>query len=268
VPLVRGKEKSVPVDQIINQVNQRVADGYQEVVLTGTRVGAYNDNGVNLKGLIERILAGTGVIRLRLSSLQPDEISLELIKLWSDKRLCPHFHLSLQSGSDTVLSRMRRRYTTADYRQAVTLIRHRLPEVAITTDVIVGFPGETETEFKESCDFCQRMRFARIHVFTYSPRQETNAAHLPAQIDTRIKQQRSQQMLALARESTPKFNRRFLGKTRPVLWEKRSKGVWSGYTDNYIKVYTRSNRNLANQLMPVELIGLNGDGMWGAQSAG
>lgn len=263
VPLVRGEEKSVPVDQIINQVNQRVADGYQEVVLTGTRVGAYNDNGVNLKGLIERILAGTSVIRLRLSSLQPGEISLGLIGLWSDKRLCPHFHLSLQSGSDTVLSRMRRRYTTADYRQAVALIRHRLPEVAITTDVIVGFPGETETEFKQSCDFCRRMRFARIHVFTYSPRQETNAAHLPAQIDARVKQRRNQQMLALAKESTPKFNRLFLSKTRPVLWEKRSSGVWSGYTDNYIKVYTRSNHNLANQLMPVELIELNGDGMWG-----
>jgi len=268
VPLVRGEEKSLPLDRIIDEVRQRVADGYQEVVLTGIRIGAYDYSGVNLKGLIERILAGTGVIRLRLSSLQPCEISPELIGLWHDKRLCPHFHLSLQSGSDAVLSRMKRRYATGDYQQAVALIRDSLPEAAITTDVIVGFPGETEAEFAESYNFCRRMRFARIHVFAYSPRQETEASHLPGQIGDQIKQPRSQKMLALARESSREFNQRFRGKTRPVLWEKRSNGVWSGYTDNYIKVYTKSNRNLTNQLVPVRLGEVNGDGVWGAQSAG
>jgi len=268
VPLVRGEEKSLPVDRIIDEVKQRVADGYREVVLTGTRIGAYNYSGVNLKGLIERILAGTGAVRLRLSSLQPYEISAELIGLWPDERLCPHFHLSLQSGSDAVLGRMKRCYTTTDYQQAIALIRHRLPEAAVTTDVIVGFPGETEAEFSESYDFCQRMRFARIHVFAYSPRQETEAAHLPGQIGDQVKQLRSQKMLALARESTREFNQRFRGKTRPVLWEKRSNGLWSGYTDNYIKVYIRSKRDLTNQLMPIELGEVNGDGVWGAQSAG
>lgn len=263
VPMVRGEEKSLPLDQIIDEVRQRVADGYQEVVLTGTRIGAYNYNGVNLKGLIERILAGTGVIRLRLSSLQPYEISAELIGLWPDERLCPHFHLSLQSGSDAVLGRMKRRYTTTDYQQAVALIRHRLPEAAVTTDVIVGFPGETEAEFAGSYDFCQQMRFARIHVFTYSPRQETAASHLLGQIGDQVKQPRSQKMLALAKESSREFNQRFRGKTRPVLWEKRTNGVWSGYSDNYIKVYIRSKRDLANQLMPVRLGEVNGDGVWG-----
>jgi len=268
VPLVRGEEKSLPLDQIIDEVRQRVAGGYQEVVLTGTRIGAYDYSGVNLKGLIERILAGTGVIRLRLSSLQPCEISAELIGLWHDKRLCPHFHLSLQSGSDAVLDRMKRRYATGDYQQAVALIRDSLPEAAVTTDVIVGFPGETEAEFDESYNFCRQMRFARIHVFAYSPRQETEASHLPGQIGDWVKQPRSQKMLALAKESTQEFNQRFRGKTRPVLWEKRSNGVWSGYTDNYIKVYIKSQRNLANQLVPVRLGEVNGDGVWGAQSAG
>ena len=263
VPLVRGEEKSLPVDQIITEVRQRVADGYREVVLTGTRIGAYDYNGVNLKGLIERILAETDVIRLRLSSLQSHEISAGLIGLWPDERLCPHFHLSLQSGSDAVLSRMKRRYTTSDYQQTAALIRNRLPEAAITTDVIVGFPGETEAEFAESYDFCQRMRFARIHVFAYSPRQETAASHLAGQIGDQIRQLRSQKMLSLAKESTREFNQRFRGKTRPVLWEKHSNGVWSGYSDNYIKVYIRSKRDLANQLMPVELGEVNGDGVWG-----
>ncbi|GAI26273.1 unnamed protein product, partial [marine sediment metagenome] len=143
VPLVRRREESTPVDKIVAEVRQRVADGGKEVVLTGTEIGSYGGEGVNLKGLLERILAETDITRLRLSSLQPQEISPELINLWQDSRLCPHFHLSLQSGSDTVLGRMKRRYTIADYERAVALIRGAVPEAAITTDIIAGFPGET-----------------------------------------------------------------------------------------------------------------------------
>ena len=254
VPLVRGREKSPPVEQVIAEVRQRVAKGYKEVVLTGTEIGLYNCDGAGLKGLLERILAETDVSRLRLSSLQPQEISAELIGLWRDSRLCPHFHLSLQSGSDGVLSRMKRRYSTRDYQEAVSLIRAQAPNAAITTDVIVGFPGETEAEFAESLGFCRQMEFARIHVFTYSPRPGTQAAQMPEPVASKVKKPRSQKMLALAEESAHNFRRRFLGKTMTVLWERQSDdGIWSGLTDNYIKVHTRSSEDLTNKLLPVKV---------------
>ncbi len=263
VPLVRSKEKSTPVVQVVAEVGHRITNGYKEVVLTGVKIGSYNSDGVNLKGLLEHILAETDVARLRLSSLQPQEISPELIGLWRDKRLCRHFHLSLQSGSDGVLNRMKRRYSVSDYQQAVSLIRALVPEAAITTDVIVGFPGETDEEFEQSYNFCRQMGFARIHVFTYSPRQGTQAAQMPEQVGDRAKKQRSQNLLALAKESTHNFSQRFLGKTIPVLWEKQSDGLWSGLTDNYIKVYTRSSKDLTNKLLPVKLVEISGDGVWG-----
>jgi threonylcarbamoyladenosine tRNA methylthiotransferase MtaB len=263
VPLVRGGEISLPAGEIVGLVRERVAQGYREVVLTGVRVGAYGDNGLNLTGLLGRILAETGVERLRLSSLQPREVSKELIALFGDERLCPHVHLCLQSGSDGVLHRMGRHYLRADYEAAVSLIRRAVPDVAITTDVMVGFPGETEAEFKESLAFCRSMGFARIHVFAYSRRSDTKAAGLPGQVSDRIRKQRSQMMLRLAEESAWGFRRRFLGKTLPVLFEQRSNGVWSGLTANYIKVYTKAAGDLSNKLLPVKLGKLYGDGVWG-----
>jgi len=263
VPLVRSREESVPIDQVVAEVRERVAAGYQEVVLTGTEIGTYNYNGINLRGLLGSILAETVITRLRLSSLQPPEISDELIGMWRDQRLCPHFHLSLQSGSDGVLRRMKRRYTTADYQRKVSLIRQLVPEVAITTDVIVGFPGETEAEFQESYDFYRQMQFARIHVFPYSPRPGTEAAHMPQNVAERVKKKRSQQMLALAEESLQNFNRQFLGRTMPVLWEQQAGGAWSGLTGNYIKVYARSGEELTNRLLPVKLVAIYKDGVWG-----
>jgi threonylcarbamoyladenosine tRNA methylthiotransferase MtaB len=253
VPLVRGGEKSVPLGPVIEEVKDRVAEGYKEVVLTGTEIGAYNDNEVGLKELLQRVLAETGVARLRLSSLQPQEVTPELIGLWRDERLCRHFHLSLQSGSDSVLKRMGRRYSTADYQRAVDLIRGVVPGVAITTDVIVGFPGETDEEFKESYDFCKQIQFARIHVFSYSPRPGTKAADMPGQVDDKVKRERSRRMLTLGRACLRNFRQEFLGKTLMVLWEKESGGVWSGLTDNYIRVYTKSDEDLTNQLVPVRL---------------
>ncbi|HUV56543.1 MAG TPA: tRNA (N(6)-L-threonylcarbamoyladenosine(37)-C(2))-methylthiotransferase MtaB [Dehalococcoidales bacterium] len=263
VPLVRGRERSLPVEQVVADVGNRVAQGYKEVVLTGVKIGAYNYEGVNLQGLLGHTLAGTDVDRLRLSSLQPQEITPELIGLWRDPRLCRHFHLSLQSGSDEVLNRMKRRYSTKDYQQTVSLIRSLVPEVAITTDVIVGFPGETEAEFEESYAFCRQMEFARIHVFPYSPRQGTQAARMPHQVANEIKKQRSQKMLVLAKESSQNFSRRFLSKTTLVLWEKQSGGIWSGHTDNYIKVYTRSDEDLTNKLLPVKMVAVREDGVRG-----
>jgi threonylcarbamoyladenosine tRNA methylthiotransferase MtaB len=263
VPLVRSREQHVPMEKVTALVRGLVANGYREVVLTGTEIGAYNTNGVNLEGLIRRILADTPVPRLRLSSLQPHQISPALIGLWRDSRLCPHFHLSLQSGSDTVLKRMKRRYSTADYRHTVALIRDSVPDVAITTDVIVGFPGETDTEFQATLDFCREMQFARIHVFPFSPRPATAAAAMPQQVPAALKKERSQQMLTLAKESARRFQQQFLGKAVDVLWEQQSGGIWSGLTGNYIKIYTRSANILTNRIMTVKLVKLYRDGIWG-----
>jgi threonylcarbamoyladenosine tRNA methylthiotransferase MtaB len=263
VPLVRSREESVPAGQVVNQVRERVSAGHKEVVLTGTEIGTYNRDGIDLRGLLELVLAETAINRLRLSSVQPPEITSGLIGLWRDRRLCRHFHLSLQSGSDAVLGRMRRRYNTDGYRRAVSLIRESVPDVAVTTDVIVGFPGETDAEFLESLEFCRQMRFARIHVFPYSPRPGTEAANMPQTVPVVVKKQRRQQMLALAGESVRDFIKMFLGGTAEVLWEKRSGGVWSGLTGNYIKVYTRNSGELTNKLLPVKLEKIYRDGVWG-----
>jgi len=266
VPLVRSKVESVPVEQVVAEIQNRVADGVKEVVLTGTEIGAYHRGGVDLIGLLKRVLAETAITRLRLSSLQPQEISTELLRLWKDSRLCPHFHLSLQSGSDSVLGRMKRRYTSADYRRAVALIRETVPDAAITTDAIAGFPGETEAEFEESYNFCQKISFARIHVFPYSRRPGTEAAGMPEQVSEEVKKERVQKMLALARESASDFRQRFLERTMPVLWEQKSGGVWSGYTSNYIRVYTKSREDLTNQLLPIKMESIWKDGVWGEWS--
>lgn len=254
VPFVRNKEVSVPPDIVVNDVKQRTREGYQEVVLTGTRAGAYNYDGVDLKELLMRLLEETEIPRLRLSSLQPGEISSELIDLWKNNRLCPHFNMSLQSGSVGVLARMKRRYTLTDFERSVNIIREKVPAVAITTDIIVGFPGETDEEFKESIEFCRRMEFARIHVFPYSPRSGTKAAEMPGQIADSIKKERSRIMLKLAEEVSRKFREKFTGESFDVLWEKQTgEGVWSGVTGNYIRVFSKDSRDLSNKLVTVEI---------------
>jgi threonylcarbamoyladenosine tRNA methylthiotransferase MtaB len=266
VPYVRSREECVAADRVVAEVKERVATGYQEVVLTGTEIGAYSYEDLNLSRLLERILNETDIPRLRLSSLQPPEITKNLIGQWHNARMCPHFHLSLQSGSDAVLRRMRRRYDTADYRRAVDLIRASVPGVAVTTDVIVGFPGETDAEFRETHDFCREMRFARIHVFPFSPRPGTAAADMPKKVPATVKKERSQLMLALAEESARNFRQELLGKTLKVLWEQQAGGVWSGLTGNYIKVYTENSSNLTNRLLPAKLLKLYRDGVWGEVS--
>ena len=268
VPLVRGQEMSLPVEQVISEVRGRIVQGCGEVVLTGTEIGSYSHNGLNLKGLIDIMLSETDVRRLRLSSLQPQEITTEFIELWHDPRLCPHLHLSLQSGSDSVLKRMERRYSTDDYQRAISLIRSVVPEAAITTDVIVGFPGETVGEFEDSYSLCRQIGFARIHVFPYSPRPGTEAAKMKEQINDKIKKQRSQKMLSLAEESARSFRQQFLGRTMPVLWEQKTSGVWSGLTDNYIRVYTKSDEDLTNRITEVSLGRLYKDGVWGEVNDG
>ncbi len=263
VPFVRREEISIPVNEVIARINGLASAGYREVVLTGTEIGTYYSENIGLQGLLERILSETSIDRLRLSSLQPPEISPELTGLWNNPRICPHFHLSLQSGSESVLRRMKRRYTAVEYRRAVGLIRHTIPDAAITTDIIVGFPGESDEEFRESLDLCREMAFARIHVFPYSSRPGTAAEGMPGQVSEKVKKERSRMMLSLAKESALDFHRRFLGRTLEVLFEQSSAGIWSGLTGNYVKLHTKNLEDLCNRLLPVKLMKIYKDGIWG-----
>jgi len=274
VPKVRPHEYSLPVSQIINEVKQKVALGYKEVVLTGTKVGSYRDavlsasegSSTDLRDLVQRILTSTGIERLRLSSLQPSEISSEFLALWQDERLCRHLHLALQSGSETVLQRMRRSYSVDQYQRTINLIKETIPETAITTDIMVGFPGESDEEFEQSYSFCQQACFANIHVFPFSPRIETAAAGMPEQIKDKAKAERNQRMLELSRSSRRRFREQFLGQTTPVLWEKEiSPGskIYSGLTGNYIRVLTHSKKSLSNEITPVKLVKFHNQGIWG-----
>jgi len=266
VPQVRGLANCIPVPDTISEVKSRVSAGYKEIVFTGTKIGDYRYNNVNLKGLVEQILATTNVERLHLSSLQSQDISPELLSLWRDLRLCRHFHLVLQSGSDSVLRRMRRRYSIDDYKQAVSLIRKTVVDVAITTDIIVGFPGESDEEFEESYSFCKEIDFADIHVFTYSSRPGTLAARMPEQVSDKVKAERSRQMLQLAKTSANKFCRQFLGRELMVLWENEvvpGSGIYSGLGDNYIRVFTQSSETLTNQFRSVQVVRVYEQGLWG-----
>ncbi len=259
VPKVRGRERSIPAEELLQQVRDRVQEGYKEVVLTGTQLGSYGFDlpRMTLTRLLERLLRETRLERLRVSSLQPQEITQELIDLWSDPRLCPHFHMPLQSGSDAVLKRMRRRYSTQLYAQKVALLRERIPGVSITADLIVGFPGEGEEEFRETHSFCQDMRFAAIHVFPYSTRPGTSAAYFPDKVGPSIKRARMEQMLQVARYHARDFRNGLLGQTRPVLWEGQRRveelRLWEGLTDNYIRVHTEHPGDLSNRITPAEI---------------
>ncbi|MDP7226392.1 MAG: tRNA (N(6)-L-threonylcarbamoyladenosine(37)-C(2))-methylthiotransferase MtaB [SAR202 cluster bacterium] len=270
VPRVRGREQSVAPEAIVKDILRFEALGFNEVVLTGTQLGSYGfdlpDN-ENLTTLVSRILESTSVPRVRVSSLQPQDIDNAFLDLWADQRLCPHFHLPLQSGSDAVLRRMRRRYDAKRFSGAVEAIRSRMADAAITADVIVGFPGETESEFRETVEICGRMEFADLHGFPYSRRPGTSAARLDDHVSPELKAARSQELLTQAADMASEFRRSLLGTTRPVLWESlrvsESQRTWTGLTDNYVRVRTVSAADLANTVAPTRLDGLDGQEMVG-----
>lgn len=262
VPKVRGRERSIPAEEIIAQINRHAAEGCREVALTGTQLGSYGFDlpDVDLTQLLERILAETTVPRLRVSSLQAHEITERLLVLWTDSRLMRHFHIPLQSGSDRILRSMRRRYDTAQFRSAIEHVRDRYPEAGITTDFIVGFPGENEDDFRRSRDFAASMRFSDIHVFPYSPRPGTSAFHFGEQVSESEKRERMAEMLALSAECRQQFRESQLGTVRPVLWEQSSRsGIWTGLTDNYVRVRTLSESVLGNRITGARLTGIEGN---------
>lgn len=268
VPKVRGRERSVPLEALVRAVQEREAEGYKEVVLTGTQLGGYGyEWGTNgLVALLQALLTRTGIPRIRVSSLQPQEITPALLEMWNDPRLCPHFHIPLQSGSDTVLHRMRRRYTRRDYLEAVERIRRLLPGASITTDIIVGFPGETEQDFQETVLLCREVGFARMHLFPYSRRPGTSAYHYPDQVPIEVKRQRMAILGELAQEQARAFRQRSLGTLHSVLWEEgkpfNGQMLWYGLTDTYIRVCTLSALRLANHITPARLVAVQGEVVW------
>jgi threonylcarbamoyladenosine tRNA methylthiotransferase MtaB len=267
VPYTRGRETSVPIEEVVRQVQAREADGVLEVVLTGTQLGNYGrDLGwpreeQGPRRLLAKLLDRTSIPRIRLSSLQAQDISEGLLDLWFDSRLCPHFHIPLQSGSDDVLGPMRRRYSAGQYREAVSLIRERVPDVAVTTDVIAGFPGETDADFEATAALCEEMAFAQMHCFPYSRRPHTGADRMKGHLPPPVKRERLERLLDIARRSSTAFRRGYVGRTLPVLWEQHSGGVWEGLTPNYIRAYSDADAPLENRILPAHLVGLHNEGM-------
>jgi threonylcarbamoyladenosine tRNA methylthiotransferase MtaB len=271
--VARGRQRSRPPDQVLAEIQGLLAAGHQEIVLTGVHIGAYGrDRGgggqdADLWALVTRILADTDLPRLRLSSIEPWDLPERALSAWEDPRLCRHLHLPLQSGSDAILRRMARRYTTAEYAALVSAARAAIPGLAVTTDVIVGFPGETSAEFAESLATVQEMGFARVHVFPYSLRPGTPAAGMPDQVPPPVRAERARAMRAVAAASSRAFHQQFVGRTVEVLWESSRAGpgepVWSGLTNNYLRVRAASPEDLANRFTPVRLVALARDGLRG-----
>ena len=265
VHILRGKQRSRPREAILQEVSNLVQQGYHEVVLTGVHVGAYGrDLDDSLVGLVRAILDHAPPERLRLSSIEPWDLTPGFFALWQDPRLCKHLHLPLQSGCDDTLSRMNRRYTTDQYAELVARARAAIPDLALTTDVIAGFPGESEQAFAETAAFVERMAFARAHVFCYSARPGTLAAEMPEQVPLDVRRQRARALREIAQLSAEAFRQCFLGRTMPVLWEVQQRnGLWSGLTDNYVRVYADSDQDLSNMVHDVVLERLDADGVRG-----
>jgi threonylcarbamoyladenosine tRNA methylthiotransferase MtaB len=266
VPRTRGRERSRPVDDVAADVELAAGEGAKEVVLTGTQLGAWGrDLSTPLApaDLIAGVLAATDIPRLRFSSLQPQDIVPQLLSLWGDPRLMPHFHLALQSGSEAVLQRMRRRYTAREYLVAVERVRASMPGVAITTDIIAGFPGETDEDFEATLAVCRESGFARIHAFPYSPRSRTAAAAMADQVPHEVKRQRMARLHQIGGELSRSYHRAHVGTSRPVLWEDQDAGgCWRGYTDNYIAVRAAGD-DLGGRITLARMDEIDDDGMAG-----
>ena len=263
VTVARGEEKSRPIQTVIEEINALYKQGINEVILTGVHLGGYgSDLNNNLSDLIKAILTDTDIPRLRLGSLEPWELPADFFQLFDNPRLMPHLHLPLQSGSDSVLRRMARRCKTEEFSAIVEQLRAKIPHFNITTDIIVGFPAESEQEWQDSFNTIGRIDFGHIHIFTYSSREGTKAASLPEQINNDIKKQRSQQLHELAHSMKQQFCRDNLGKVFPVLWEGYSESLADGkqrvfgYTPNYLRVacVIDADKSVENQIIDTRLI--------------
>ncbi|SJS76077.1 tRNA (N(6)-L-threonylcarbamoyladenosine(37)-C(2))-methylthiotransferase MtaB [Clostridioides difficile] len=259
IPYARGRVRSRDIDSIVDEVKKLANNGYKEVVLTGIHVASYGkdlkDRDIKLLDVIKQINQIEKIERIRLSSVEPilftDEFVNEVLKM---DKVCSHYHLSLQSGCDETLKRMNRRYTTLEYKTIVDRLRSKMPDVAITTDVIVGFPGETNEEFKKTYEFLKEIELSQMHIFKYSPRKGTPAATMENQVDPQMKHFRSEQLLNLSKVNFNKFATKFIGHELDVLFEQNIEGnKYEGLTSNYIRVVVESDKNIQGQILKVKI---------------
>lgn len=263
IPYARGRVRSRRFENVIAEVERLAANGFKEVVLTGIHLSSYGvdfEEATGLLELIQAVNAVKGIERIRLGSLEPkivtEHFASELSKL---DKICPHFHLSLQSGCDATLKRMNRKYTTKEYERGCELLRKYFVHPAITTDVIVGFPGETEEEFEQTKAYLEHIHFYEMHIFKYSKRKGTRAAVMPDQIDEQIKAARSEKLIALGHDMSKEFRKFYIGKNEEVLFEEKAvigdKEYFVGYTKEYVKVAKKTDENLENQIVSGRISG-------------
>lgn len=264
IPYARGRVRSRRFENVIAEVERLAANGFKEVVLTGIHLSSYGvdfEEATGLLELIQAVNAVKGIERIRLGSLEPkivtEHFASELSKL---DKICPHFHLSLQSGCDATLKRMNRKYTTKEYERGCELLRKYFVHPAITTDVIVGFPGETEEEFEQTKAYLEHIHFYEMHIFKYSKRKGTHAAVMPDQIDEQVKAARSEKLIALGHDMSKEFRKFYIGKNEEVLFEEKAvigdKEYFVGYTKEYVKVAKKTDENLENQIVSGRISGM------------
>lgn len=266
IPYTRGPVRSAPLETALEQAKQLAAQGYREIVVTGIEIASW---GVDLPGkppltaLLTALCQAVPQVRIRLGSLEPRIITEDFCReLRGYPNLCPQFHLSMQSGCDTVLKRMRRKYDTGRYYESLRLLREYFPGCAVTTDMIVAFPGETEEEFRMSLDFIRRCAFADMHIFPYSRRPGTPADTMPGQLGNAVKEARSREAIALAQQMNTAYRQALVGTTQQVLFEDRHLAYFTGHAPNYVKVYAVG-EDLHNELRNVKITGLYEDGVFG-----
>lgn len=263
VTLARGGERSRHVADIVNEINTLHSRGVQEAVLTGVHVGGYgSDTGSSLYDLLHIVLTETDIPRIRLGSVEPWDLPKNFFRLFDNPRLMPHLHLPLQSGSDSVLRRMSRRCKTGDFARLVETARQSIADFQVTTDIIVGFPGETDSEWRESLDFLQATGFSHLHIFSYSRRHGTKAARMPDQVDPDVKKRRSRELHRLGQKMKLAILEEYVGSTQPVLWENRDvprgQTGYSGYTPNFLRARLKQSKvAAANTILPVKLASLD-----------
>ena len=254
IPMVRGRSTSRPADDIYNNVREVVGHGFKEVVLTGVNMGRYRDGETRFETLVERILDIDGDFRVRVSSIEPDQFSDRFLQLFQHEKLAPHMHICLQSGSEDTLKRMHRFYTAAQFREMCQRIKTFRPDFNLTTDIIVGFPGETETTFQESCDFAREIGFSHIHTFKYSKRTGTKAAVMPDQVPESEKSRRSEIMRGISLENKLRYFEQMKGRTQRMLIERiDTKGIARGYGENYVPIQIQQDGLAKNTFVEVNL---------------
>ncbi len=258
IPYARGPIRSRDPEDIMDEVKVLAENGFKEIILTGIHVASYGKDlkGVTLLDVIKRVQAQEGIERIRFSSVEPnivtEEFASELSKL---DKVCDHFHLSLQSGCDRTLKRMNRKYDAAGYERAVEILRKYFPNVAITTDIIAGFPDETDEDFEKSLEFAKKIGFAKIHAFPYSPKRGTPAAVMPNQILNAVKNERTSRLIEASDRMADEFIKSFEGRVMPVLYEREIEhNIYEGYTTNYIRVLSESSENIKNKILNTEIV--------------